>query len=382
MMRTIIFSFFITIFCSSCVSQNNNKIKDFYSLYTRDGKVDLSEKINAVNKSRSGDSYQFMELRRPLGALNTIISVTSDSALIQEQITLINNVLDTAKKSKNIPNNKSEFKDDYKGWVAVNTNTKNESSKYQEIPLFESYSFLYIAQFLYLLKENDWVEKSDENMKWWKSTLAFIEQNIWQKWYDRSLHKYGNNYGYFIRERTHMGAHWAGIAMYLNRLTENSKIINQTNTLVSQYDILLKRNLKIKNNAYIWNSTYDDISGTYAPRRSGSVMQDVSHGNHVVTYIIAAYELGNDNWTKNDIQYLANTVKWLIYNKSRNRFYTNVDGTGSLSWTGLGDGWLKLRVYDKDVAEIFKRYSKEHSSQKNLLHIQYQTNLRFYFSNK
>src|SRR5690606_3422341 len=95
-------------------------------------------------------------------------------------------ILNKSRFSKEIKNNRSPYKDHYRGWVAINTNKRNQSSKYKEIPLFESYSFFYITQFLFFLKENGWMEESCQNELRWNNILEFVEANIWTKWYERS----------------------------------------------------------------------------------------------------------------------------------------------------------------------------------------------------
>src|SRR5690606_15216774 len=135
-------------------------------------------------------------------------------------------------------NNRFKHRDNFRGWISFKNNKK------EEVALYESYSFFYIMQTLYQLKTSGWLETSIEKHRWFVATLNFIEINIWKKWYARSVKVKGNHYWYFLRGRTHMGSHWAGIAMYLNLLTNDLKIKNQTRQMVAQYDILLKRNLQ------------------------------------------------------------------------------------------------------------------------------------------
>ena len=114
-----------------------------------------------------------------------------------------------------------------------------------------------------------------------------------------------------------MGSHWAGLAMYLNTLTSNKQIQSQTAILIQQYDTLLKRNLNKSQDGYIWNSTYDNVEGTFAADTHKNIIQDVSHGNHVVSYIVAAYEFGNNNWTLADIHKLCYTLKEYVYDRKK-----------------------------------------------------------------
>lgn len=329
----------------------------------------------AIELSTSGDAYQFMSLRANLGANNALLKKRIQNDIIEYQLQLIENILSASSVSMQIKNNRYLYKDIYKGWVSYRDNgTKNS-----EVPLYESYSFFYIAQFLYIIKNNGWVEESSENITRWNIILAFIEQNIWTKWYQRCLGVKGNNYWYFLRGRTHMGSHWAGIAMYLNKLSENKEIKSQTEFLVKQYDRLLKRNFKLKENGYVWNSTYDNVEGTYASAVSGDIIQDVSHGNHVVAYIIAAFELGNENWSKEDINRLCYTLTEFVYDSHNNRFKDNVDGSDDESRPGwgnfVGDGWVQLADYSEKVRSIIVEFQNSKQFQKYNQELQFTANL-------
>jgi hypothetical protein len=338
---------------------NRNKIDSFFSFYITANR----NRISPLSLSSSGNSYNFMELTSSLGALNRVISKTADERLINQEILLINNILISAKVSKGIPFNKFKYKDEYRGWIASKTNDKNKGVQYQEVPLFESYAFFSITQFLYLLKENKWSEKSYTNQMWWQSTLSFIEKNEWTKWYVRSYRIYNEYYRIFLSSRTHMGSHWAGVAMYLKNMTSDNEIKKQCEEMQQQYDLLLKRNLKPNPNfptAYIWNSTYDNVSGTDAVASKSSIVQDVSHGNHVVSYIISAFQMGDTCWHLKDIHMLCRTLTSVIYNKKMNTFANNVDGSGDpsqLEWGNLvANGWMQLSDYDKDVTQIIQRF--------------------------
>lgn len=360
---------FIFLLFTSAGRAQQIDVSYFRTLYTKNlnSMEGLMYEKEAVQKSKTGDSYHFMALRRAVGGINAIVSKTQDDFFIAKQIQLIDIIIGTSKQSKLLKGAKSDFSDNYLGWL---------DNSFKEVPLYESYVFLYITQFLYLLQESHWMEKSSANNAWWSETLNFIEVNLWEKWYTRSKRKYENDYGYFLRERTHMGSHWAGIAMYLNAMTKNQEIKKQAEILLKDYNKLLKRNFKIKDNCYVWNSTYDNISGSLAPKRKQVSIQDVSHGNHVVAYILNAYEMGSDIWTLEDIKYLANTLKYKIYNQKKNRFYNAVDGSGKVGNPGLGDAWIRLSEYDKEVMKIFKLYTTEHGFKRNQLTFQYVVNMR------
>lgn len=374
--RIILIIVFAVNFTLSCQSQNLNssivssaKFRNFYT-----GPVMTTGEIVAEieRKSKSGNSYDLMSLRNYLGGLNILIEKSSSDAYIRLQCKIIDNIIGSSEVSSSIENNKT-YKDYYSGWIATETNELNKGTQYREVPLFESYSFFYITQFLYIIKNNGWVDQSKGNSDWWYQTLSFIEKNGWEKWYVRSLKATGNHYWYFLRSRTHMGSHWAGTAMYLEKITTNFSIRRQCAKLVTDYDLLLKRNLRSSptvSQTYIWNSTYDNTTGTNAAETDRPIIQDVSHGNHVVSYIVASYELGSSTWTHADILKLCNTFKEVIYDKRNNKLSDNVDGSSDSRMPGRGyfiaDGWAKLGKYDDEIATILfhlinKREIKNHN---------------------
>lgn len=360
---TFIFSllFCLNLGCTSKRFHFDNKIeKLFYDLYNPSDSPESVFHQKVFNTAKYQDSYRLQNLRSLLGGLNAIIETTNSDYFIHQQITIVDDIINSARVSKEISENIS-FRDNFKGWISL-----NRSRLYgEEIVLNEGYSFFYILQFLHYQKMVDWVGKNRRNKRWWNKNLSFVEEHIWNKWYSRSQSVRGNPYLYFLRSRTHMGAHWAGIALYLERISENAEIKRQCKEVQFQYDLLLKRNLRPNpqdNSAYIWNATYDNIEGTFAIKADTSIIQDVSHGNHVVAYIIAAHEALNKNWTETDIKMLCNTIKNIIYNKKERKFYDNVDGTFSSIRPGWGnflaDGWVKLSKYDPDVFIIFKELTK------------------------
>lgn len=353
---------------------NNNKEEQIYHSYILPNSKGISEEQQALEKSTSGNAYNFMNLRKTIDAFNAMITSTGDNYWINQQRRLIDNIVQSAQISSDIVGN-LKFKDEFKGWIS-----RREGFSYQkENPLFESYSFLYITQFLYITRGSKWVVQTNDNQIWWNSILNFIEQNIWTKWYDRSNLTYNNPYRYFLRSRTHMGSHWAGIAMYLNTLTTNSQIRAQTAELIQQYDTLLKRNLRLTNGGYLWNSTYDNIEGTFAGKSEDSIIQDIEHGNHVVSYIINAYIFGNKNWLPEDIKRLIVTLKERIYNPNNNTFHDNVDGSDNINRPGWGnyisDGWLKLAAYDKETNQIFQKFGTSKLIKKYNQELQFNANM-------
>lgn len=329
--------------------------------------------------SKRGNSFEYMNLRKYFGAYNIMLKKANDTSFIQVEIEMINNLMNTAQVSKNIKGTKFNYKDNYSGWLVKNTDDYNKGSMHKEIPLYESYTFFYVAQFLYYLKETKWAEKSKENKEWWSKAVHFIEKNLWEKWSDRSQRRFKNPNRWFMRTETNMASLWAGIAFYLNKMTTNTRIKKHTKEIVTQFDILLKRNLKIKNGGYVWNQTYDNTKGTDAFNSKTVRIQDVSHGNHVLAYVIAAYEDGSNSWNKKDLKRFAKTVSNIIYDSNNNLFLDNVDGTPNKNFPTSGnliaDGWLKLAFYDKEAKQIFIRFADSPMIEKKHQELQFKATL-------
>lgn len=311
-------------------------------------------------QSISANSYDFMFISTGLDALQAIYTVTKDSTYLNDEKKIIDNVIGSAEVSSAIPGNIYKIKDDYLGWIS-----KTPDRAYNnEAQLFESYIFQYIVKCLYQLKESGWVSISPERTQWYNNVLFFTEKNIWEKWMSRSIRQSGLPYRIFLGIRTHMAAHWAGIALVLEQLSQNSEIKKQCRELYTAYDTLLKRNLQpnpAHPTAYLWNCTWDDNDNIQARKDSKAIIQDVSHGNHVISYIITALEMGSPNWTREDINKFINTVKYVIYDRQKHIFSDLVDGTPSLITPGRGnfqaDGWLKLGRYDRDLQNLYIHFA-------------------------
>ena len=309
-----------------------------------------------LNISKSGDSFDFMTISNILDALQCVYLSTGEESYRNDLIKIINNILSTAQVSKNIPENKYEYKDDYLSWTS-----KNRLNSYNnEALLYEGYIFRFITQFIYNLHEEGWVNLSAENQSWYDQTLQFIEKNVWEKWITRSNEINKKPYTIFLRTRTHTSSHWAYMGLFLEEITADPVIRQQCIELYNMYDLLLKRNLKSNPTvpqAYVWNCSWDDVSGTQANVVNDVVLQDVSHGNHVLSYLTAAKKMGSSNWSDSEMDSLCNTLKLVVYNKETISFADMVDGSASISRPGWGnnqaEGWIKLSWFDDTVRNIY-----------------------------
>lgn len=309
-----------------------------------------------LNKSISGDSFDFMSISNILDALQCMYLSTGEEFYRNDLIKIINNILSTAKISKNIPGNVYSYKDNYLSWTS-----KNRLNSYNnEAPLYEGYIFRFITQFIYNLHQSGWTNLSAENKNWYNQTLQFIEKNIWEKWISRSMKINNKPYTLHLRTRTHTSSHWAYIGFFLKEIAVDPLIRTQCIELYNMYDLLLKRNLKSNPavpQAYTWNCSWDDVSGTQANVVTDVVLQDVSHGNHVLSYVTASKKMGNTNWSDGEIDSLCNTLKLVVYNKKQVFFADMVDGSASSDRPGWGnsqaEGWIKLSWFDSDIRNLY-----------------------------
>ncbi|HRO85698.1 MAG TPA: hypothetical protein PK110_12810 [Niabella sp.] len=341
--------------CSNVQSQKN--WVDYFDLkYTSLCTSESTYREYYLQLSASGDQYDFMRLNNMVAPLMNMYVATQNEEYLNDEIKIINNVLSTAAVTKSIPGNKYKLKDDYLGWICRTLG----STYYSEAELYEGYLFRYITQFLYEIKKTGWKDRSDRNRDWYNSTLQFIEKNIWEKWISRSMRSSAVPYATFLGSRTHMGSHWAHVGLFLKELTDKAEIKTQCQDVVNMFDLLLKRNLKYNTefpDAYTWNSTWDDVQGAQAQAASPSTIQDVSHGNHVIAYIVVAKRYNNPNWTDANILAFCNTVKQVMFQQSTVTFTDNVDGTASTSRPGWGnsqcEGWVQLGLFDDQTRNIY-----------------------------
>lgn len=371
--KIIILLVVISFFQATAISQSSF-IKSFEENYTE------STRQKDSLKSIAGNSVNFMSLSLRIDALLAMYIISNKEYYIGEGKIIINNIIGAARVSSSIPENIFKFKDDYMGWISKTPDYSYNS----ESQLYESYVFQYISRFLYQLLQTGWTSLSAANTQWYNNTIFFIEKHIWEKWITRSMKSTGMPYRTFLGIRTHMAAHWAGIALVLEQLTQNNEIKKQCRELYTQYDTLLKRNLRpnpAHPDAYIWNSTWDNTDNTQARKDTGAIIQDVSHGNHIVSYIVTAQETGSSNWSRENINKFINTVKLVVYDSQNHIFSDGVDGTSSLTRPGWGnfqaDGWLKLGRYDKELQNLYVNFAaiQEKLLKKYSQTLQYYANL-------
>jgi len=233
----------------------------------------------------------------------------------------------------------SIFPDNYLGWVGGSDSGRDG----QEIVLWESCGWRYVTKLLRIMKKKGLHTNANYSTQF-NQILSFTEENIWDKWYNR-----GSNQQYLYRSRTHMTAHWGYIALNLYGLTSNSVRKTQCQQVFTKINNDLLSNLQnVSPNAYFWYATWGTSSGE---------VQDVSHGNHVLSYICEAYQQGVF-WTDAHMIKFKNTLKEIIWHEDECDFADFVNGTfgavDGYDHTGRnqGDGWIKLGRFFGEIFNI------------------------------
>lgn len=346
-------------------------IKKFDSTLTSENVNSMS---NLIRRSKSGNSFLFMNLSYALDGLLTMYEATDDIKYLKYTGMLLSNIMRSAVIVMHGPTK-------WFTWKADSVDMKNLNVKGKEVILFEGYMLRYAAKYCYIVSMLTREQKKELEFE---KVLSFVD-NVFFKWYTRSLAQFGDD-SYLQTTRTHMGSHWADVAIYMYRSSddENKKEIYQS--VFSRYDSALHKNFKVESKNgfefYTWNATWDTTFTVNQARVYKGLLpnpQDVSHGNQVVRYIIDSYEIGNENWAGRDIDRLINTLKYKLWSEDERVFPDNIDGSVSLSpairntgWM-QSDGWMRLMFFDEN---LYRNYMRLYESKKYIVKSPY--NLEFY----
>jgi hypothetical protein len=303
--------------------------------------------------SVSKDVTDLEALSKGLDAVLAMFEATDSVAYLNDAIVLTNNVVNRAQVTKNIHGNLSTFKDNYKGWT-VDVSGSDTMLFNHETVLSEVYFFQNVCRLLKDIHNNDDFYTIKKYKNFYITTLNFIEINIWNKWENRGVRMQKDKYFYLFLSRTHMACHWAYIAADLSFLTDSKARRNSYITFVNLYNSKLENNFYRYDKYISWNQTWDNQNIT-------KIIQDVSHANLVVAYIIEASDLGL--WKDSDaIVRIINTVKDKLWDPKDCLFRDNIDGSmfeagnkGSIG-SFQADGFVKLTRYDKGLFDIYDKF--------------------------
>jgi hypothetical protein len=279
-----------------------------------------------VRLSRSADSWDYYTLAYGLNAHVAMFRATGDRRHLDEALTLVDNVIKSARPSRSMPT--SQFRDGYLGWV-----TQRQEVRGEEVPLYESYLWRYVVQMLRVIHWSPEVFASPHYRQAYSRILRFTETNIFEKWYRR-----GSDFVY--RDRTHMAAHWAFIALDLAELTSDRVRLANYQRVVDDFDKRLRAQLTrnpTNPGAWFWN----DVWG-----RHSHPGQDVSHGNAVIAYLTEAYDVGDGAWGPSDMARFVELLRAVVLRRTGPAEYVDGSGAGN-GW--LADGFVTLGRYSASL---------------------------------
>lgn len=336
--------------CQTATNWQNLFKQSYYNSY--DGFLPLRKYW--LNLSNSNKVTDFEPLSYGLDAILAMYEATKEQNYIEDAITITNNIVGKAQPTDHIPLNKFILKDSYRGWIEQGDSLSGIF--HLETVLSEIYFFEYVGRLLKDIHNNDKMYNNPVFKSFYDKTLTFVEVNIWDKWENRGIRFAKDKYNYLLLSRTHMASHWAYLAAELYFLTKSSNRKTDYFTFVNLYNNKLENNF-YKYNKYIsWNQTWN------LSNNSTSIIQDVSHANLVISYLVEAYDLGL--WKDYDtIQRIINTLKDKLWDSKDCLFADNIDGTMftvGMAHSTIGsfqaDGFVKLTRFDKSLFILYRQF--------------------------
>ena len=289
---------------------------------------------NSVPMTKSADSWDHYDLSYSVDSCIAMFRATDERRYLERALEFVENVAGSAVLSRSLRS--SQYRDGYHGWASTQSGQGGD-----EVPLYESYFWRYGTALLVAMRKAPAIYGNPSYRARYDRLLRFAEVDVFEKWYSRGP---GDN---IYRERTHMAAHWALIALNLSRITDDAARRARYLNVVDNIDLHLPgRNAGLRGQlrrnpaeptAYFWS----DVWGS--ARRPG---QDVSHGNGVMAYVVEARD-GGRKWTGADMAGFSALLTKVIWPGGRT-YDKYVDGTGSDNgW--FSDGFVKLGRYDPAV---------------------------------
>ena len=280
----------------------------------------------------SGDSWQQYSLAYSVDALTSAYLATGRTSYVEDGLALLEAVADSSRPSKGLRG--SRFHDRYRGWAST---LKQDGG--DEVALYESYLWRYGTSLLRVVRQDPALWGRPELRTSYQRLLAVAVRDVFDKWWSRGADSY------IYRERVHLSAHWALIALDLSLLDDSARRRTRYATVVRQFvqgspgdrRPGLRTQLvasPVDPTAWFWS----DVWGSY-----DLPGQDVSHGNAVVTFAVEAHDL-RAGVTDDDIRHFARTLTSVVWPKPGTGA-EHVDGSGAgTGW--FSDGFVKLGRYD------------------------------------
>lgn len=359
-MKKLAFAFSILFLLNTAKAQDTS-IKWyalFYNSYYSGFRKQLPLRQYWFELSTSNEIIDLQPLSYGLDAILAVFEATDSTKYLDDAISITNNVIDSSQVTDQIVGSLSPFKDAYRGWIE--RNPMQRGIYLNETVLSEIYFFQYVTRLLNDIHKNNVINRIPRYKYFYSQTLNFVERNIWDKWENRGIRIRKNKDAYLLLSRTHMASHWAYIAAELYFLTNSDSQRRNYLDFVNLYNSELEKNFIRYDNYIKWNSTWDynlDDSRSKSP----DIIEDVSHANLVISYIVEAKNLGL--WKDNDaIKRIINTVKSKLWNSTDCIFSDNIDGSffGNEPHSTIGsfqaDGFVKLTRYDKELYDLYGKF--------------------------
>lgn len=301
--------------------------------------------LNASSYDMEVNTYQAINAER------LAWMATGDTAYLDRTLTYAENWISTARVSSSLPVDGVGFNDSYLGWL--NLSTVSLADRNKEIALFESYGWRYIA----LTMVDMQLKGMHTSATWstrWNAIRAFMERNLWEKWYVRGYQDW------MYRSLAHMAAHWAIIAMCQTYTGSTPTARSQAQFIWDAIDhvgmssyagasIRGQMHLNVNDDtAYWWDSVWNQ-----QVQDATHHGQDASHGKDVLLYVIEAHRLGR-LWTDTDIKRFVSMMMNHIWGTATATYSTWVDGTGPFKPGPGNTGYGMLCRYSKIAQRHFE----------------------------
>jgi len=290
----------------------------------------------------SGDSWDQYTLAYSIDALTSAYLATGRISYAEDGLRLLDAVAASSRPSADLPG--SRFHDGYRGWAS---GLKEDGG--DEVPLYESYLWRYGTGLLRVVRQDPALWSRPGVRSAYQRLLGVAVRDVFGKWWSRGPDSY------IYRERVHLSAHWALIALNLDLLDPNPARRARYATVVKEFvhGSVAERRPGLR--AQLVASPFDpkawfwsDVWGSY-----DLPGQDVSHGNAVVTFAVEAHDLGIAV-TDDDIRRFGYTLTSMVWPRP-GPGAEHVDGSG----TGTGwfsDGFVKLGRYDAALQARLERH--------------------------
>jgi|JI10StandDraft_1071094.scaffolds.fasta_scaffold16547_5 hypothetical protein len=308
----------------------------------------------------SKDTAKYYTLGLTLDGNRAMFDATGDTIYMDRCLYYVNTIINDAQLSSSFST--SQYKDGYLTWLNL-TNASPPSILNTEVILHQTYCFRYVCMIADSIITRG---LTGSYLTQYNAILAFVERNIWQKWYSRGLKDV------LYRNVIHISAHTAIIADFLRRRSSNPTIVAQATTVQANIDhvgISYYGNSHMRSQfvthaadprAVFWNMYWNN----YTSKPAEPYGSDTSHGAAVLSYLIPILERGYGDWTIEDMVRFMWLFKLLYINgNSAYNWLAGASGTAIYSPMNINDGFNKLGRFFPEVQLMIENVTSARNSQ-------------------